>query len=351
MRYIWLLGIILLAACSGEQPNPDMPKHTPIAFSANQQEEEVTRAGSTPLESYTSSFRVWGFKSMSYDNTNGYGSTQTVMDQYHVQWVTNTANTSTTNTNDWDYILTTYPDQTPKYWDFEAKAYRFFGSAEMSATLGTWTRTTEEGIDVYKYECNIDATNAADAPFYTHLWFSTGVATDYPTRQFGQPVTLEFIRPFAEVQFKFTAPGVVPEPMLEQPDFRPLDSEKRIALMGKVTITYPISGIKVQDTWNSTPEYSKYLTSFTKPSTATPYWYTVFPITSQGAYKLTVTVNGVEKDCTVPAQYMNWSPGYRYTYIFKVNDEGGVELQTVNIAVKNWQTDDDTTAQYNLYNW
>ena len=341
-------SLFTLTSCSSEleAPSTGGQKGTAIAFNGSLTEKEATRAD-TPLEDLTKAFRVWAFKSMSYDNTNGYGSTQTVMDQYHVQWVSNTANTSTTNSSDWDYILTTYPDQTPKYWDWEAKAYRFFGSAEMSATPGTWTRTTEEGKDVYKYECNIDATNAADAPFYTHLWFSTGNTTDYPTRQFGQPVTMEFIKPFAEVQFKFTAPGANPQPMMEEPDFRPIDSETRIALMGKVTITYPIAGKDIQETWGSTPEYSKYLTSFTRNDN----WYTVFPLKTQGAYKLRVTVNGAEKECTVPAQYMSWSPGYRYTYVFKVYDNGYVELSAVNIAVKNWQTDEETTARDNFYNW
>lgn len=356
IKYIWLIGLIGMVSCSKEQiagpdPEPKVQDPTAIAFNGKLTEEEVTRA-TTPLEEYTKAFKVWAYKSMSFDNVNGYGSTQTVMDQYHVQWVTNTANTTTTNSNDWDYILMTHPEQSIKYWDFGAEAYRFFGSAEMSATPGTWEHITE-GTECYKYTCTADATNAADAPFYTHLWFSTGDAGDYPTRQFGHPVTMEFIKPFAEVQFKFTYanPDADPTPMLEDPDFRPLDPETRIALMGEVEITFPITGKGTQETWHSTPEYSKYLTAFTTPSTSTAYWYTVFPVKSQGPYKLTVTVNGADKDCIVPAQYMTWSPGYRYTYIFKVNEEGGVELDKVNIAVKDWQEDAETTAQYNLYNW
>lgn len=341
-------------SCSSEQVDldPGTGKQEPvaIAFNGNLSEEEVTRA-TRPLEEYTKAFRVWAYKNTSV-NAGSYGNPQMVFPGFTVKWLNNSAASSTTNTDGWEYILNEHPEQSPKYWDWSSKAYRFFGSAEMSATPGSWEHITE-GTERYEYTCNPDATSAGDAPFYTHLWFSNGNATDYPTRQFGQLVTLEFIKPFAEVQFKFTYanPDADPTPMLEDPDFRPLDSEKRIALTGTVTITFPITGKGTQETWNSTPEYSKYLTSFTTPSTSTAYWYTVFPIPSQGAYKLTVTVNGADKDCTVPAQYMTWSPGYRYTYIFKVNDEGGVELDNVNIAVKNWQTDEETTAQYNLYNW
>ena len=342
-------SLFTLTSCSSELENPgtEEKKVTAIAFNGKLTEEEVTRA-TTPLEEYTKAFKVWAYKSMSFDDVNGYGSTQTVMDQYHVQWVTNTANTTTTNSNDWDYILMTHPEQSIKYWDFGAEAYRFFGSAEMSATPGTWEHITE-GTECYKYTCTADATNAEDAPFYTHLWFSNGNAETYPTRQYGQLVTLEFIKPFAEVVFKFTLadPNADPKPMLEEPDFRPQTAGRRIALMGDVKITFPLAGTATQESWESTPEYTKFLTAFTKTDTQ----YTVFPIRGQGAYRLTVTVNGADKDCTVPAQYMTWSPGYRYTYIFKVNDEGGVELDNVNIAVKNWQEDAETTAQYNLYNW
>ena len=340
--------LLVVVGCNSEQivgPEPGVQKGTAIAFNGSLTEQEATRAD-TPLEDLAKSFRVWSYKSMSYNSTTGYGSTQTVMDQYHVQWVTNTANTSVTNSSDWDYILTTHPEQTPKYWDWEAKAYRFFGSAEKSATPGTWTHTTEDGNNVYKYECNIDATNAEDAPLYTHLWFSTG-GVDFPTRQFGQPVTLEFIKPFAEVVFRFTYsnPDATPLPAIEEADFRPLTEGQRIALMGEVEITFPITGAATQETWESTPEYTKFLTAFTTKDTP----YEVFPIRNQGAYRLTVTVNGADKECIVPDTYTNWSPGYRYTYVFKVNDEGGVELETVKMGVTTWTS--VTPVDYNLYNW
>ena len=308
--------------------------------------EQAETRTATPLEDYTTSFRVWAFKNMT-EADGSYGSLQTVMNQYHVEWTEGTAATTTTNSRDWEYILLGYPEQTVKFWDWSAKAYRFFGSAEMSTTLGTWEHITE-GTECYKYTCTVDATNAGDAPFYTHLWFSTGDATDYPTRQFGHPVTLEFIKPFAEVRFLFTYsdPDADPLPMLEDPVFRPVTPETRIAMKGEVIITFPLIGTDTQDTWTSTPDLSsKYLVSFTTPVTR----YTVLPVRGQCAYTLTVTVNGADRSCSVPAQYMEWHPGCLYTYVFKVNDEGGVELQTVNIGVKSWV--DADPANHYLYNW
>jgi len=335
-------------SCSSEQvdPDPGTGKQEPvaIAFNGSLNEEEVTRA-STPLEDYTTSFRVWAYKNTSVDAGN-YGNPQMVFPGFTVRWLNNSAASTTTNTDGWEYILDEHPDQTPKYWDWSAKAYRFFGSAEMSATPGSWEHITE-GAERYEYTCNPDATSAEDAPFYTHLWFSNGNAETYPTRQYGQLVTLEFIKPFAEVVFKFTYtdPNATPLPMIEEADFRPQTAGQRIALMGEVVITFPLTGTATQETWESTPEYTKFLTAFTTKDIP----YEVFPIRNQGAYRLTVTVNGADKECIVPDTYTNWSPGYRYTYVFKVNDEGGVELETVKLGVTTWTN--ETPVDYNLYNW
>ena len=335
-------------SCSSEQvdPDPGTGKQEPvaIAFNGNLNEEEVTRA-STPLEDYTTSFRVWAYKNTSVDAGN-YGNPEMVFPGFTVRWLNNSAASSTTNTDGWEYILDEHPEQSPKYWDWSAKAYRFFGSAEMSATPGTWEHKTE-GAERYEYTCNPDATSAEDAPFFTHLWFSNGNAETYPTRQYGQLVTLEFIKPFAEVVFKFTYadPNATPLPMIEEADFRPQTAGQRIALMGEVVITFPLTGAATQETWESTPEYTKFLTAFTTKDIP----YEVFPIRNQGAYRLTVTVNGADKECIVPDTYTNWSPGYRYTYVFKVNDEGGVELESVKLGVTTWTS--ETPVDYNLYNW
>ena len=126
MRLIGLVGLMgLVGACSSDhvtEPQKPEPLQTVIAFSANQQDEEVTRAGSTPLQNTgVTSFRVWAIKNMD----DVFATYQTVMEEYRVRYAANSSGSSTTNSNSWDYILTAYPDQTPKYWDWSAKAYRF----------------------------------------------------------------------------------------------------------------------------------------------------------------------------------------------------------------------------------
>jgi len=315
------------------------------------QQQEVTRA-ETPLETFTQSFRVWAYKNME-ESVGDYSGTQTVMEEYTVDWISGTAYTTTTNTDGWEYILQGHPDQSIKYWDFDAEAYRFFGIAEMSSIHGTWDKTTDP--DAYKYTCSLDASIDQDAPFYSKLWFSDNTGSE---KLYGQPVKLEFTKPFAEVRFFFTYsdPTATPKPMLEDPDFRPVTADEHIATVGTVTIIFPIQGTETTESWESAPDYStKYLLSFTTPwkeATSTipeGPWYKVLPIASQGAYILKVTVNGADKTCTVPAQYMTWGPGYRYTYIFKVNDEGGVELDEVHVGVKNWENGGE--KDHIIFNW
>ena len=77
-------------------------------------------------------------------------------------------------------------------------------------------------------------------------------------------------------------------------------------------------------------------------------WYTVLPNTEQGSYTLTVEVNGTSKSAIVPAEFMQWQSGYSYTYIFKINAEGGVEIGWVNYAVTPWT---EMEADRTVYNW
>ena len=204
LKLVWLSSLLIaafiLTSCSSEQVEPEVKQGTAIAFSANQQEEEVTRAGSTPLQNTgINSFRVWAIKNNG-PQENPYSTYQMVMPEYRVRYAANSSGSSTTNSNSWDYILIAYPDQTPKYWDLEAKAYRFF--AVTGETTITGLNPAEDGTyQSYRAAFNADATNPEMTPYYSKLWFSTGNTTDYPTREFGKPVQLEFMQPFAKIRF------------------------------------------------------------------------------------------------------------------------------------------------------
>ena len=360
MRLIGLVGLMgLVGACSsGQVPEPQKPEplQTVIAFSANQQDEEVTRAGSTPLQNTgVTSFRVWAFKNNGPQG-NPYSTYQTVMNEYRVRYADNSAGSSTTNSNSWDYILIAYPDQTPKYWDWSAKAYRFFAVTGTSADA-TVTQNTTDGT--YETSFTANALNESSTPYYSKLWFSDNTGTNL----FGEAVTLKFIKPLAKVRFivrvvKNSENEL--DPTLKDYSFHPMAEGKDIYTNCTYTVTYPITGNVTEESWETT-EFDE-LTSMAELSTpwkegdnsVTPAipagpWYTVVPNRNQGAYEFSLTVNGEEKDCTVPAQYMVWLPSYSYTYIFKINESGGVELDMVHTGVINWN--DGGEQKYDLYNW
>ena len=373
---IWMmLAMLMSMACSSSDDSEqevDVPETgTPIAFSAQQGEETAVTQGarraasmtrSSDLESIVTTFRVWAFKN-TQNNSDDYSTYQTVIPEYFVHWEDHSASTTTTNTHDWDYVLPGYPEQTIKYWDWNAKAYRFFGAADIvgsNIATGKWNSTN----DIYELSFTADAANADDAPYYSKLWFSDGSG---PDRLFGRPVLLEFMKPFVKVRFMFTYANTdpaVPKPLLEDPEFRPVTENQTIAVKGKFVVSYPIASSATTESW-SISNITNSITSFTVPYTETIYpggdtaqepeqvgsyhWETVLPATNQGAFQLTVTINGEDKNCTVPAQYMNWQPGYSYTYIFKVNETGGVELAGVNIGITEWG--EGKTDDYILYNW
>ncbi|UKK47960.1 fimbrillin family protein [Prevotella sp. E9-3] len=382
MRAMLLMALLFaLSSCSKgsdeeltEQPATEQPEEMPILFAGNMPEPtDVTRAASLSSTGQTS-FTVWGYKNMSY-SAGTYGETQCVFPSYVVNWTSNSAGTTTSNSSGWEYVAQT-PNQTIKFWDWSAKAYRFFAvtgwtDAAAPATIEGYEADEAYGADgsyetyrAYKVSMLADAcsTDAMDkTPFFSRLWFSTGDPVTYADKQFGKPVTLEFLKPYTRVRFVFKY--VFPREGIELKDksFKPTDGSS-IVRKGIVTVSYPLEGPKTEKWFEMTKDTDTdpdpHLTDFsedydseddTKVYTGTAKgWYTVLPNLSQGSYTLTVTINGKEKTAVVPANYMQWLPGYSYTYVFKITDEGGVEIGWVESAVTPWT---EMEADWTVYNW
>ena len=398
IRLMGLIGLMGLVSCSSSDDavdnNPPAPVLTEVAISfsgSESQEEAVSNGGSNranktnraygtyganrraagkPLsESGVKVFTVWGHKNLSYAAATGvYGTKQLVFPGYEVDWNSGSAATTTTNSNGWEYILTTKPDQTIKYWDFSAKAYRFFGvTGGLTGTDGTYgapgTYWTSGTYGTYELTLSADASSKAAmdaAHYFSRLWFSTGDLENYPDKQFGKPVTLEFVKPFTRVRFLFKYAYPREGIKLTNISFKPTDGTKKIARKGSVTIHYPKEGKETKEWYTMAKDGTdaKELTAFTedydpeddgKKYTETDEgWYVVLPNNTQGSYTLAVTVNGENKTAVVPEQYMQWLPGYSYTYIFKITNEGGVEIGWVEYAVTEWS---EMEADHTVYNW
>jgi len=377
---IGLIGLMGLIGCSQEAALPDeVPASagTAITFLANQGEETVTRA--TPLEQTTDRFVVWGYKNDSYDDVAAsYTSYQSVMPAYSVRWVASTANTTTSNTHDWEYVgLGT--DQTIKYWDWSANAYRFFATTKFNSAsvpetpadyeaLGAYgaykTSGDDQSFDLTMLADGTTAVRRAATPYYSKLWFSNNSDGD-PDHAYGHTVQMLFMQPFARVRFMFVQSNPDAVIMLTDKHFSPTDGTKVITTKGIYRVSYPLTGTATQESCSVerfmvtendelVQDPQTYITEMTEEYYETPSdagarrWYWVLPHSGQGSYTMRVKVNGVEKSTVVPAQYTDWLAGYQYTYIFKITDEGGVEIDMVQSAFTDWSRLENERT---VYNW
>lgn len=397
---------ILTTSCSHNddvdeivEQTPEQPiMQVPITFSGSRdagEEVSMTKKERTdlatraimPLSEIVDEFNVWGYKNMSCTDGN-YGDLQTVFPKYYVEWQENSAATTSTNSNNWDYILTSHTNQTIKFWDWSSAAYRFFavtgwgGDApatpaeydatktyKVSETSDAYTITMLADAAVFTgspatYDADATAARIEASPYFSRLWFSTGQLPTYADKQYGKPVTLEFLKCYARVRFiyKYVNPRVAL--ILADQEFKPSDGSK-IVRKGTVTVSYPLVGTEKRESYtvvgNTDPDLavSGALEAFTVdydpeddskvyPAEAPEGWYTVLPNTSQGSYTLSLSINDVDRTAVVPANYMQWRAGYSYTYVFKILDEGGVVIDLVESAVTPWT---DVNANHEVYNW
>ena len=134
-------ALVALAACTNDEfegtVTSKVKEGKAISFSSTSY--ATTRAdhtGSDAAALLGSNFVVEGMKS------NGtIGATDApVFDHYNVNWVTNTANTTTSNTNDWEYVAQATHDhsnaaaQSIKYWDYSTSQYDFIAYSKGTAT-------------------------------------------------------------------------------------------------------------------------------------------------------------------------------------------------------------------------
>ena len=386
MGLMRLIGLIGLMSCGGgsdemaftEAEEPPAEVGTVISFSAQEGAEQemsqgargYTRAG-TPLSAIATQFTVWGHKNIRYE-AGAYSDMQTVFPGYTVKWQENSAATTTTNSNGWEYLLPSNPSQTVKYWDWSAAAYRFFAVTNYNEANGAnGTYGPASAYETYRYNLAADASDAAAieaTPYFSRLWFSTGDPVTYADKQFGRPVTLEFLKPLARVRyiFKYTYPreGIQLKNKCFKPtadyDVVPPATATGIARKGTVTVIYPLDGTEIKEWYETTPDaggtgaLEALEEDYDPENDRKTYtvsdngWYVVLPNLTQGSYTLSVKVNGETKRATVPAEYMRWQPGYSYTYVFKITDEGGVEIGWVESAVTPWT---EMFADWTVYNW
>ncbi len=367
---LMILAAGWFAACSdddGQADGFDMPEEydTPISFGGEMGDgkdqtmggaKQRTRAG---LEDTHTSFKLWGYKNTTYDDaTQVYADAQTVFRGYTVKWAANTANTTSDNTHDWSYVGGTNVDgvaQTVKFWDYSAQAYRFMAYAPADAEVEI-TQTTDNME--FRVE-NLDGENESAAASVSHLWFSNDNYPAYP--EYGKLVQLVFVKPLCKVRIMFidsqSAPITSATPMFSLINkntiaFAPVDAADRIVQKGTFFVAYPLAGTSTTETYSSVPSADGTLTALSIPyeetlalASETKKWYTLLPNREQGAYRMSIVVNNVSRTAVVPEQYMKWLPGYQYTYVFKISDDG-MAFQPQFFVYDKWQAGYTHTTEW-----
>ena len=216
---------ILLVGCSNEEYLGEVTPTTSfgqITFGSSAP--KLTRSDAATAGKLGNNFVVWGTKTLANNET------QTVFDNYQVNYVTNTAGTTTTNSADWEYInYNNVPDgvttnvgvpafslltgateanknggeQTIKYWDFSATWYDFFAYSLGEGDGGetpTYAMTSAMTSSGYSITGNLDQLNACYISKKKTITSLSATATQ---------VNLEFISFLSKIQMKFyeTVPG------------------------------------------------------------------------------------------------------------------------------------------------
>lgn len=371
MKLYRILAIPFLALClfscaeSGqEEPDvptqPEEPKGVSISFGGNSgtwQDAPTTRANKeTGLETISKTFKVWGYKTTGGNYTSGFDQSQNVMNGYTVNWTQQTANTTSSNTADWEYVG--IANQTIKYWDYSATSYRFFSYSIPTTAAGNSTApsfsgplTTEGSTNLHAsfsipFNYDKDATNVS-TPYISNLWLSDN--QNFENRKYGVCVKLTFAPIITKVRFKFNYQAES-QVSITNISFRNVNNAPS-PTSGNIIINYPITGMDTQASyiWETTGTETEPI-NFTIPyeeegdlnhqTTTRKKWYFVPPLgdsktTQQSAYIITADINGKKATATVPAEFMQWKAGYQYTYIFKIT-EAGTNIAFTNMQVEKW---------------
>lgn len=359
---ISLMALLLTACSSDPVVQPEQPTATefPISFHNTELETQSNTRAVGLEERGVTNFYVWGYKTTDYSDPN-YTGLQTIMDQYKVQWMANTAGSTTTNGYDWEYVgITDHGQyQNIKYWDMLATSYRFFGIAPCSATV----IEKERKGDDYVIEFHANAADVASAPYISKLWITNNNTADFPSRKYRDVVTMEFMKPVTKVRIQLVDEQgqLIEDPGSEAGvtslTFAPTGGGN-VVQKGKLKVSYPLQGaitftqylpkLEVEGSTDGSLTMNRKAKISDSSDEDYADWYYVLPHIKQNAFQLSLIVYGKTRMATVPEELMSWSPNMEYTYRFKLTASDVQFIDIVQIGVTEWTTENST---HDIYNW
>lgn len=391
-----ILFLFAFVACtSDEDGNSD--NRLPITFSCS--EDGVTRA-EVSLSEFISDFKVYGINGdiSGSGNTATFTKKNTVFPDYQVWHTENLANTTSTNTANWEYVGTVEgaygsEEQTIKYWDEKRDGHYFWAIGDFSKRGGyDYTESTLPDPHVIEVEniTQMDVQDDSKCLYFTKPKY-------VPKSKYGQPVTLTFLRYCSRIRVGFyediTQSGGDKRYKVVGVDFYRVNDDgtfntnelptTNVCLRGnfvnegKVRLTYTNASFKGGDNIdNVTTETvpvengaSKYMDfgvlniagtqSGVLPTSSSEALFTtnngsqytkVLPYNNTEGLTLQCDIlvrNQNESQFTqqnvlasIPAHYTNWQPNQSYTYIFKiVTTPDGAAIILANVEVESWKSD------------
>lgn len=391
-----ILFLFAFVACTSDEDGTS-DNRLPITFSCS--EDGVTRA-EVSLSEFISDFKVYGINGdiSGSGNAATFTKKNTVFPDYQVWHTENLANTTSTNTANWEYVGTVEgasgsEEQTIKYWDEKRDGHYFWAIGDFSKRGGyDYTESTLPDPHVIEVEniTQMDVQDDSKCLYFTKPKY-------VPKSKYGQPVTLTFLRYCSRIRIGFyediTQSGGDKRYKVVGVDFYRVNDDgtfntnelptTNVCLRGnfvnegKVRLTYTNASFKGGDNIdNVTTETvpvengaSKYMDfgvlniagtqSGVLPTSSSEALFTtnngsqytkVLPYNNTEGLTLQCDIlvrNQNESQFTqqnvlasIPAHYTNWQPNQSYTYIFKiVTTPDGAAIILANVEVESWKSD------------
>ncbi len=240
--FYFSLAVLALTSCSdefiGEGTGTGSKENLEQAIVLGGNAKALTRAdhvGADAAALLNNNFIVEGIK-----GNGDYSSLEQteVFDHYNVNYTASTANTTESNTNDWEYVgigkhgLSAASQQTIKYWDYGTKQYDFIA---FSYGKSNYEKAVLTEIQYSKLGFPVDATDHANA-----VYTVTGVASELAKTYIADLVTVYNRDAVSEYKTVIT------------PKFRSLGTKVRVAFYETVP-GYSVKNLKFyNEAWDGT---------------------------------------------------------------------------------------------------
>lgn len=379
-NYIYLtmafpLMLLALVGCSKDDDGPSDIR-MPISFSGLGSE-EITRAGEVSLSEYITDFTVYGINGMG--NNESFSQKSVVFPDYQVWYTANSANTTSSNSSNWEYVGKNLKgdEQTIKYWDEKTDCHYFWAVGDASKAI---TKGPDDGLVATLSIKKVTLGDIRDRN--KSLYYSDPKRVD--NADYNKPVQLTFHDFASKIRIGFYESVEQPSQtensgklykvtglqffgINENDGSFTTPASENVCLKGDfveegtVDITYDYtnmvanasvtSNINKVDTYsfgtlNGVNDANPLPTSSANALFATnggeQYTYVIPYNNTKG---LTIKCNvKVESDsdwqplyATVPATYTNWLPNHSYTYIFKiVSAKDQTIIMLDDVLIDNW---------------